>query len=304
MNILVTGGAGFIGSHLVDRLVDLGHAVVTVDDLSTGKQQHLNATSDFRQADIRTDQLLLAFEEFKPEVVFHVAAHASVSESVRDPWHDADINILGTINVAHACALHGVRRLVFSSTGGALYGEPEYLPADETHPIRPLSPYGASKAAAEAFISSMSRLAGVRYSVLRYGNVYGPRQDPFGEAGVVAIFTQALLAGEAPTIFGDGLQERDYIYVDDVVDANVRAMGIEGDGTFNIGTGQATNVLEVFGAIAAVTGYAKPPLHGDSRAGDVRRIYLDCKRANQKLGWSAEVDLRAGITRTVASMRD
>lgn len=304
MNILVTGGAGFIGSHLVDRLVDLGHAVATVDDLSTGKQQHLNAASVFRQVDIRTNQLLLAFEEFKPEVVFHVAAHASVSESVRDPWHDADINILGTINVAHACALHSVRRLVFSSTGGALYGEPEYLPADETHPIRPLSPYGASKAAAEAFIASMSRLAGVRYSVLRYGNVYGPRQDPFGEAGVVAIFTQALLAGEAPTIFGDGLQERDYIYVDDVVDANVRAMGIEGDGTFNIGTGQATNVLEVFGAIAATTGYAKPPLHGDSRPGDVRRIYLDCKRANQKLGWSAEVDLRAGITRTVASMRD
>lgn len=304
MNILVTGGAGFIGSHLVDRLIADGHRVAVVDVLATGKRANVNPQAALYEIDIRTPALAAAFEAARPEVVFHAAAHASVSESVRDPLHDAEVNVLGTLNVLQQCAAHGVGRVVFSSTGGALYGEPERLPADEDHPVRPLSPYGASKAAAETYVRTLCPLAGIRYTILRCGNVYGPRQDPFGEAGVVAIFAGAMLRGQRPVIFGDGSQERDYVYVDDVVQANVLALGQSEDGVYNIGTGEGTTVSQVFDALAGATDYDGVPEHAAERPGDVRRIYLDVRRAQQRLGWRAAMSLGEGIRRTVDAVRE
>ncbi len=302
MRTLVTGGAGFIGSHIVDALVEAGHEVALVDDFSTGKPAYVSSGAVVHQADIRAPELAAAFANASPEVVFHVAAHASVSESVRDPQRDAEVNVLGTLNVLRECAAHGVGRIVFSSTGGALYGEPERLPADERHPARPLSPYGASKASGEAYVAAMSQLAGMRYAVLRYANVYGPRQDPNGEAGVVAIFIGSMLAGKQPTIYGDGFHERDYVYVDDVVRANLLAMESARDGAFNIGTGRGTTVREVFDACASATRYAGEPRYAPERQGDVRRVYLDAALAGRELGWRAEVGFAEGIARVVAAM--
>ena len=304
MNVLVTGGAGFIGSHLVDRLIADGHTVAAVDILATGKRENVNPQAALYEIDIRSPALAAAFEAARPEVVFHVAAHASVSESVRDPMHDAEVNVLGTLNVLQQCAAYGVGRFVFSSTGGALYGEPERLPADEEHPVCPLSPYGASKAAAEAYVQTHCTLSGIRYTILRYGNVYGPRQDPFGEAGVVAIFANAMMGGRPPTIFGDGSHERDYVYVDDVVRANVLALAQAEDGVYNIGTGEGTTVAQVFDALAGATDYGGDPEHAAERPGDVHRIYLDVRRAERGLGWRASVSLEEGIRCTVDAMRE
>ena len=303
----MTGGAGFIGSHLVDRLIADGHSVAIVDTLATGKRAYVNPEAALYEIDIRSPALAAAFEAARPDAVFHIAAHASVSESVRDPMHDAEVNVLGTLNVLQQCAAYGVKRFVFTSTGGALYGEPEQLPADEDHPVRPLSPYGASKAAAEAYVQTFCALSDIRYTILRYGNVYGPRQDPFGEAGVVAIFANAMLRGQRPVIFGDGLHERDYVYVDDVVQANVcalaRSLGDE-NGVYNIGTGEGTTVVQVFDALAGATDYGGSPEHVAERPGDVRRIYLDVRRAERELGWRAVVPLGEGIRRTVDAMRE
>ena len=304
MNVLVTGGAGFIGSHLVDTLIADGHSVAAVDILATGKRENVNPQATLYEIDIRSPALAAAFEAARPEVVFHVAAHASVSESVRDPMHDAEVNVLGTLNVLQQCAAYGVGRFVFSSTGGALYGEPERLPADEEHPVSPLSPYGASKAAAEAYVQTHCALSGIHYTILRYGNVYGPRQDPFGEAGVVAIFADAMMHGRPPTIFGDGSHERDYVYVDDVVRANVLALAQAEDGVYNIGTGEGTTVAQVFDALAGATDYSGNPEHAAERPGDVHRIYLDVRRAERGLGWRAAVSLEEGIRCTVDAMRE
>ncbi len=304
MNVLVTGGAGFIGSHLVDTLIADGHSVAAVDILATGKRENVNPQATLYEIDIRSPALAAAFEAARPEVVFHVAAHASVSESVRDPMHDAEVNVLGTLNVLQQCAAYGVGRFVFSSTGGALYGDPERLPADEEHPVSPLSPYGASKAAAEAYVQTHCALSGIRYTILRYGNVYGPRQDPFGEAGVVAIFANAMMRGQSPTIFGDGSHERDYVYVDDVVRANVLALAQTEDGVYNIGTGEGTTVAQVFDALAGATDYGGSPEHAAERPGDVHRIYLDVRRAERGLGWRAAVSLEEGIRCTVDAMRE
>ena len=304
MNVLVTGGAGFIGSHIVDRLIADGHSVGAVDNLAIGKRANVNPQAALYEIDIRSPALAAAFEAARPEVVFHVAAHASVSESVRDPMHDAEVNVLGTLNVLQQCAAYGVGRFVFSSTGGALYGEPERLPADEEHPVSPLSPYGASKDAAEAYVRTLCSLSGIRYTILRYGNVYGPRQDPFGEAGVVAIFASAMMRGQRPTIFGDGSHERDYVYVDDVVHANVLALTQAEDGVYNIGSGEGTTVAQVFDALAGATDYDGSPEHAAERPGDVHRIYLDVRRAERELGWRAVVSLEEGIRRTVDAMRE
>ena len=304
MNVLVTGGAGFIGSHLVDRLVADGHSVAVVDVLATGTRANLNPQAALYEIDIRSPALAAAFEAARPEAVFHAAAHASVSESVRDPMHDAEVNVLGALNVLQQCAAYGAGRIVFISTGGALYGEPERLPADEEHPVLPLSPYGASKAAAETYVRTLCPLSGIRYTILRPGNVYGPRQDPFGEAGVVAIFANAMLRGQRPVIFGDGSHERDYVYVDDVVQANVLALGQGGDGVYNIGTGRGTTVSQIFDALAGATDYGGSPEHAAERPGDVHRIYLDVGRAERELGWRASVSFGEGIWRTVDAMRE
>lgn len=304
MNTLVTGGAGFIGSHLVNALTSAGHLVTVIDDLSNASGKYLDVNAGFHQASILDlTELKKGFELSAPSIVFHLAAHASVSESVRDPHYDAQVNVLGTINVLELCKEYKVNRLVFSSTGGALYGEPIYLPADEEHPIHPLSPYGASKLSAEAFIESISNLNGINYSILRYGNVYGPRQNPYGEAGVVAIFINALLRGEVPRIFGDGLHERDYVYVEDVVNANLLAMQSSGDGKFNIATNSSTSVKGIFDLVSKALNSKEHPNFMQERIGDVRSIYLNCDRANEKLKWNPIVDIEEGIRRTVEWMR-
>ena len=300
---LVTGGAGFIGSHVVDRLVGDGFRVVVVDSLVTGRREAVHGEADFRELDVRSPRLAALFKAERPDVVFHLAAAASVSGSVRNPAKDARTNVMGSINVLEAARRVGIERFVFSSTGGALYGEPAYLPCDEAHPVRPLSPYGAAKSAVEGYVHTIAALGGFEATVLRYANVYGPRQDPHGEAGVVAIFARRMLDGRDVVIYGDGEQERDFVYVSDVVEANVKALAGPAGGVFNIGRGEGTSVNAVFGTLAAATGYARPPKHRPARAGDVSRIYLDVRKAREDLGWSAAVGLEAGLVATVESLR-
>lgn len=303
MRVLVTGGAGFIGSHLTDALVGAGHSVTVVDDLSTGRRAQVPAKANLVQMDILNPALGSLVAETAPEAVFHLAAHASVSESVREPEHDARVNVLGTLRVLRACAGAGVGRFVFSSTGGALYGEPQALPCTESHPVRPLSPYGASKAAAEAYVHALGQDSGMRTVILRYANVYGPGQDPDGEAGVVAIFAARMLAGEAVTVFGDGEQQRDFVHVADVVDANLRALTRSEDGVYNIGTGVGTSVKELFASLVRATGYSRAPQHVPARPGDVGRVWLDVSAARAGLGWAPRTPLEVGIGATVESMR-
>ena len=296
---LVTGGAGFIGSNLVDRLIEEGLNVAVVDSLSTGRRENVPAKASYHRVDIRSKDLAEVFKRERPEVVFHLAAQASVSRSVREVFLDADVNVIGSINLLEQCQGSGVDRVVYSSTGGALYGEPERLPCDENHSVRPLSPYGASKYAFEAYLHTYRAIHGLRHTILRYGNVYGPRQDPEGEAGVVAIFTGNMLDGGPVSIFGDGLQERDFVYVGDVVEANVLAMRQEADDIFNIGTGGPTNVNEIFAKLKDLTGYEPQANYGPPREGDVYKIYLDVAKAKAGLGWEAKVGLEEGLAETV-----
>ena len=300
---LVTGGAGFIGSHVVDRLVGDGFRVVVVDSLATGRREAVHGGAAFHELDVRSPRLADLFKAERPDVVFHLAAAASVAGSVRNPAKDARANVMGSINVLQQARRLGIERFVFSSTGGALYGEPAYLPCDEAHPVRPLSPYGAAKNAIEGYVHAIAGLGGFGYTLLRYGNVYGPRQDPHGEAGVVAIFARRMLDGRDVVIHGDGEQERDFVYVSDVVEANVKALAQSEDDVFNIGVGRGTSVNAVFGALAAATRYARSPRHRAARAGDVGKIYLDVRKARKGLGWKAAVGLEAGIAATVDSFR-
>ena len=300
---LVTGGAGFIGSHVVDRLVRDGYRVVVVDSLASGRREHLNPEAVFHDVDIRSSGLAEVFKTEKPEIVFHLAAAVSVTDSVRNPSRDARANVMGSLNVLQQSKRFGIERFVFSSTGGALYGEPAYLPCDEAHPVRPLSPYGAAKNAVEGYVHAMAGLGRFGYTVLRYGNVYGPRQDPHGEAGVVAIFACRMLDGAGVVIYGDGEQERDFVYVSDVVEANVKALAQTTDGVFNIATGAGTSVNAVFGALAAAAHYRRAPKHRAPRPGDVGVIYLDVRKARDGLGWAAAVGLDAGLAATLDSFR-
>ena len=255
----------------------------------------------FHQGDICDEDLSTVFEASAPDAVFHLAAQTSVVRSARDPVRDARVNVLGTLHVLQQAIAHGVQRFIFSSTGGALYGNPARLPATETLPPRPTSPYGASKLAAEAYLAALCPLAGIRYTALRYGNVYGPRQDPFGEAGVVAIFAQAMLRGARPVIFGDGSQERDYVFVSDVVEANLLALEARTDTICNIGTGEGISVRQVFDAVAAEANYQGNPAHAAERPGEVRRVHLDAGLAARELGWKPRVSFPEGIRRTVLS---
>jgi UDP-glucose 4-epimerase len=290
MRAIVTGGAGFIGSHVAEALVARGDEVHVLDDLSSGRRENVPAGAELHVGDIRDPGA--TFEAVQPEVVFHLAAQASVSVSVAKPVFDAEVNVLGTIAVLEAARAHG-SQVVFASTGGAIYGECE-APATEQWERRPLSPYGTSKLAGEEYLAAWNRLHGTRHVSLRYGNVYGPRQDPHGEAGVVAIFLRAVADGRSPTIFGDGSQERDYVFVGDVVQATLAAPRLDG-GVLNVSTGRPTSVLELVEAMRRATGREIDPEHGPERLGDLQRSVLDPTLAGRELGWRAEASLEDGL---------
>ncbi|MDO8184225.1 NAD-dependent epimerase/dehydratase family protein [Conexibacter sp. JD483] len=303
MKALVTGGAGFIGSNVVDGLLAAGHEVAVLDDLSTGTRDNLPAEATLHEADVADVAAVAAvFAEERPEVVFHLAAHIDVRVSVEDPLRDSAINVGGTINVLRAALEHGARRVVLSSTGGAIYGETELIPTREDAPIRPLAPYGQSKFSAEGYCALFTRLHGLSTISLRYANVYGPRQDPLGEGGVVAIFCGCLSSGATPRIFGDGLQTRDYVFVGDVVRANLLAAASDATEPVNIGSGVETTVLQLADELRALGDGERPfePLHEPARAGEVLRSALDATRAGELLGWRAEVGLAEGLRTTLA----
>jgi len=307
MRALVTGGAGFIGSNLVDALVSRGDQVTVIDDLSTGKRENLEEAvgggAELVEADIRDPQAMGDIaERVQPEVVFHLAAQIDVRKSTDDPAWDARINVEGTINMLEAMRASGARRFVNTSSGGAIYGEAQILPAPESHPVAPEAPYGLSKFCAENYCEIFGRMYGLSSVSLRYGNVYGPRQDPLGEAGVIAIFCGRALDGENPTVFGDGLQTRDYVYVGDVVEANLLAAERDVTGPVNIGTGVETNVLELVDALRPMTKGDFTPDHAPPRLGEVSHIALDTSRAKSELGWDSRVGLDEGLRLTFESL--
>jgi UDP-glucose 4-epimerase len=308
MRSLVTGGAGFIGSNLVDALLARGDEVTVLDDLSTGRRENLEpalgAGATLVEGDVRDGEAARSLcEEVRPEVVFHLAAQIDVRHSVADPVHDAAVNVGGTINMLEAARAAGVRRFVNTSSGGAIYGEGRVLPAPEDHPIAPEAPYGQSKHAAEGYCDLFARLHGLSTVSLRYGNVYGPRQDPLGEAGVIAIFCGKIEEGERPTVFGDGLQTRDYTYVEDVVAANLAAAVSDAGGPFNVGLGVEVSVLDLVEALGALADGPFEPEHAPERPGEVNRIALATSRARELLGWTARIELREGLARTLEATR-
>jgi UDP-glucose 4-epimerase len=309
MRSIVTGGAGFIGSNLVDALVARGDEVAVVDNLSTGRrenlEQALTAGAELHEMDLRDGGSVgHLFESFRPELVFHLAAQADVRISVARPTYDAEVNILGTISLLEAARATGVRRLVNTSTGGGLYGDVDVIPTPEEGPIRPMAPYGQSKLAAETYCELYSRLHGLSTTSLRYGNVYGPRQDVHGEAGVVAIFCGCLVEGRPPTVYGDGSQTRDWVEVGDVVQANLMAADSELTGPVNIGHGQETSVLDLLRTLGEVSdrGSMPEPEFAPERLGEIRRSCLDVTRAGKELGWVARTGLAEGLARTLATL--
>lgn len=300
MRILVTGGAGFIGSHVVDAFVAAGHHVAAVDNLSTGRRENVHPKAAFYRVDIASPELREVVARERPEVISHHAAQVDVRRSMADPLYDARCNILGSIRLLEYAREFGVRKVIYSSSGGAVYGEPIYLPCDEEHPIRPLCPYGVSKYAVEQYLFLYRENYGVDYTILRYPNVYGPRQDPTGEAGVVAIFTDQMLNGGTPVINGSGEQERDFLYVEDCAQANLLALENGSGRVYNLGTGVGTSINRLFALLKALTGYAGDPIYGPAKIGETFRIYLDAGRARQELGWRPTVPLEEGLERTVA----
>ena len=329
---LVTGGAGFIGSHIVDLLIKNNYEVVIVDDLSSGREENINKNARFYKLDI-TDQKGLAevFKQEKPDYVCHEAAQISVSFSVRDPLFDAQTNILGSLNLLQCCVNHQVKGIVFASSGGTIYGEPEHFPISEDYPFRPQSPYGISKVAVEHYLDFYKKNYNLPYVALRYGNVYGPRQDPYGEAGVIAIFIEKMLKGEIPTINGDGEYIRDYIYVEDAAQANLLALqnmvklsrvvqekektkGKEKEievksedvteselkfNGFNLGTGRGVSVNEIFSLLKEIIKFSHPANYGPPRAGDLRKNILNCHLISELLGWQTQFDFSEGLEKTV-----
>ena len=303
MKVMVTGGAGFIGSHLVDRLIQDGHEAVVVDNLSTGKRKHVNRAARLYKLDVQSPRLERVFRKERPSVWMHLAAQMDVRRSVEDPIFDAQSNILGTINVLEQAVRHGSRKVVFASSGGAIYGEQEVFPAPESHPTRPLSPYGISKLAGEFYLAYYQQYSGIQYVSLRYSNVYGPRQDPHGEAGVVAIFTQKMLSGEQPIVNGTGRQTRDFVFVEDVVDAHLAVMGKDVQGCYNVGVGEETSINELFGMLADLTKSGSKQVHGPAKKGEQARSVVDSTKLRQELGWEPRTPLSEGLSRTVEFFR-
>lgn len=298
MAILVTGGAGFIGSNIADRLISCGYETVIIDNLSTGKVKNINKKAIFYQRDI-CENLEDIFEKHKFEAVYHLAAQIDVRKSVSDPILDAQINIIGGINLLNAIVKYRSGKLIYSSTGGAIYGEPKYLPADEKHPVNPMAPYGTSKYCLEKYIEYFSKLYNLKYTILRYANVYGNRQDPMGEAGVIAIFMGKITQGKTPVIFGNGQQTRDFVFVKDVVEANLLSLN-RGEGEiYNIGTGKETSVNEIYACLKELINPNEKAEYRPERPGEVFRIALDCSKAKRELQWEAATSLQDGIKETL-----
>jgi UDP-glucose 4-epimerase len=303
VRILVTGGAGFIGSHVADAYLGAGHRVAVVDALIGGGGNRAPQAAVFYQEDIRRPGFAEVFRQERPDVVAHFAAQINLRRSIEDPVADAEANILGTLRVLDLAARWGTKQVIFASTGGAVYGEPQVLPADENHPILPTSPYGFHKYLAEQYLAYYRRVHGLQTAILRYANVYGPRQDPTTESGVISIFAYALLTGRAPVIFGDGTQTRDFVYVGDVADANLRVLGRSIPEPINIATGIETSVNDLFAMLRRLTGAEVQATHGPAVPGEVHRIALGIRRAETLLGWHPRVPLEEGLRRTVEWMQ-
>ena len=299
MKILVTGGAGFIGSHIVDALLSREHEVHVIDNLSGGFREQVASDAVFHELDIRDASIAKLWEKEQFEVLFHLAAQMDVRKSVADPGYDANVNIGGLLNLMEAGRKNGLKKVVFSSTGGAIYGEPERVPQDESHTLQPLSPYGITKLCSEKYLHFYKVSYGIDYVALRYGNVYGPRQNPHGEAGVVAIFSERMLDGDQPFINGDGLQTRDYVFVSDVVEANMKALHHAGSDIFNVGTGVETNVVQLFETLRDVLAPTMPVAYAPGKPGEQMRSVLDYSKSSNTLGWSPQVEVTQGLT-TVA----
>jgi len=299
MKVLVTGGAGFIGSHLVDRLLKEGHQVVVVDDLSMGRRENINPQAKFYQMDICHEGLLEIFQEERPNVVSHHAAQVNLRLSVEKPLFDARVNLLGSLNLLECSRKAGLKKLIYISSGGAIYGEPKKLPVGEENPVSPLSPYGLHKYMVELYLPLYYETYGLNYTILRYPNVYGPRQNPRGEAGVVAIFSQQMLRGERPTIFGDGSKTRDYVFVDDIVAANLLVMEAGDQQIYNLGWGREVTDQEVFDQVREALACDIQPIYGEKRPGEIDHISLDSSKIKRSLGWEPRIPLKEGIQITV-----
>jgi UDP-glucose 4-epimerase len=294
--VIVTGGAGFIGSHLVDRLISLDYDVMVIDNLSTGAEKNLNKSADFLKKDIRDDDLEAIVKKYSPSYIFHLAAQIDVRKSLSDPMWDEGINIRGTLNLLEAAARTKIKKIIFSSTGGAIYGEARF--ADEKLLPKPLSPYGVAKLTCEHYLRVYSKWKGVPFTCLRYGNVYGPRQDPYGEAGVVAIFCNQLIEKKQPVMYGYGSMIRDYIFVSDIVEANILSIDRGNGGVYNIGTGTPTTIKELFSILKEISGKNIEPTLEPAREGEISEIYLNCERARKDLKWKPEIPLKQGLKKT------
>ena len=299
MKILVTGGAGFIASHIVDKFIEEGHEVVILDDLSTGFEKNINPKAKFVKLNIRDEKVSDLFEEEKFDVVNHHAAQMDVRRSVVDPAFDANTNILGTINLLQNSVKYGVNKFMFASTGGAVYGEQEYFPADENHPTVPVSPYGISKLSVEKYLYFYFNEHKLNHTILRYANIYGPRQNPFGEAGVVAIFSKKLLKGDQPIINGTGEQTRDYVFVKDVVKANLLTLSDDESDIYNVGTGIETNVNELYNMLNDIVGNGHEEKHGPAAAGEQMRSVITSDKLFNKFNWKPMTKLNDGLKETI-----
>ena len=304
MKILVTGGAGFIASHIVDAYIQAGHDVVIIDNLSTGRMKNVNEKAHFVKMDIQDENVREVFAEHRFDVVNHHAAQMDVRKSVDDPIYDANCNVIGFLNILQSSVKTGVKKVIFASSGGAVYGEQDYFPADENHKTQPYSPYGITKLTGEKYLFFYSLTYGLKYVALRYANVYGPRQNPHGEAGVVAIFTKMLLNGQNPIINGTGEQTRDFVYVKDVVRANVLSLDYDESDIFNIGTGKETNINQIYQYLNEIIGAGQQAKHGPAKEGEQMRSVIDYGKIKQKMGWEPQYTLKTGLQETVEYFKE